>query len=124
MDATAWRSPVLVPDLAGTSAHGRWPVFAPAAMDRGIRAMFAFPVTAGAALVGVLDVYRAEPGSLRPRELADALVLADAVLVLALDEQGGIAADLDNVLDTAVSIRRGARCTRRPGWWRRNWAYR
>jgi hypothetical protein len=75
-------------------------------MDAGVRAMFAFPVGAGAALIGVLDVYRAEPGSLRPQELADALVLADAVLVLALDEQGGIAPDLDNLLDAAVSVRR------------------
>lgn len=106
LDATARRSPVLVPDLAGASVHSRWPVFAPAAMDAGVRAMFAFPVIAGAALIGVLDVYRAEPGSLRPQELADALVLADAVLVLALDEQGGIAPDLDNLLDTTVSVRR------------------
>lgn len=106
VDATTRRSPVLVPDLAGASAHSRWPLFAPAATDAGVRAMFAFPVTAGAALVGVLDVYRAEPGSLGPQELADALVLADAVLVLALDERGGIASDLDNLLDIAVSSRR------------------
>ena len=59
-----------------------------------------------AALAGVLDVYRAEPGPLHPRELADALVLADVVLVLALDEQGGITAELDDALDTAVSTRR------------------
>jgi hypothetical protein len=106
MAATARRSPVLVPDLAGPSAHSRWPVFAPAAVDHGVRAMFAFPVSAGAALVGVLDVYRSAPGSLRPQELADALVLTDAVLVLALDERGGIAPDLGNLLDTTVSARR------------------
>jgi len=106
LDATTARSPVLVPDLAGPSAHRRWPVFAPAAVDHGIGAMFAFPVSAGAALVGVLDVYRSQPGSLLPRELADALVLADAVLVLALDERGGIAPDLGNLLDTTVSVRR------------------
>ena len=106
MDAAAGHSPVLVPDLAAASARSRWPVFAPAAMDHGVQAAFAFPVTAGTALAGVLDVYRAEPGPLHPRELADALVLADVVLVLALDEQGGITAELDDVLDTAVSTRR------------------
>jgi hypothetical protein len=106
LDATTRHSPVLVPDLAGASAHSRWPVFAPAATDAGVRGMFSFPVSAGAALVGVLDVYRAEAGSLRPQELADALVLADTVLVLALDAHGGIAPDLDNLLDTTVSARR------------------
>ena len=106
MDAAAGNRPVLVPDLATASARNRWPVFAPAAMDHGVRAAFAFPVTTGTALVGVLDVYRAQPGRLGPRELANALVLADVVLVLALDEQGGITAEFDDVLDTAVSTRR------------------
>jgi hypothetical protein len=93
-------------DLADASARRRWPVFAPAAMGHGVRAAFAFPVTAGAALVGVLDVYRSEPGPLHPAELANALVLADVILVLALDERGGITADLHDVLDAAVSTRR------------------
>lgn len=106
MDATARRSPVLVPDLAGTSAHSQWPAFAPAAVGQGIRAMFAFPVTAGAALIGVLGVYRAQAGSLGQQQLADALVFADAVLVLALDEQGGIASSLDNLLEAALATRR------------------
>jgi GAF domain/ANTAR domain len=98
MDAAAGRRPVLVPDLAIATARGRWPAFAPAAVGHGIRAIFAFPVTAGAALVGVLGVYQDHPGSLPRRELADALVFADAMLVLASDEQGGIAAGVDNAL--------------------------
>jgi hypothetical protein len=106
MDAAAGRGPVLVADLSGPDAYHRWPVFAPAAVDRGVRGMFAFPVAAGAALVGVLDVYRHGPGSLAQQELADALTFADAVLLLALDSRGGIASDLSDLLDTALSARR------------------
>ena len=68
--------------------------------------MFAFPVAAGAALIGVLNVYRHSPGSLGRQELADALVFADAVLLLALDSRGGIASDLSDLLDTELSARR------------------
>jgi hypothetical protein len=106
VDAAAGRSPVLAPDLADASARSRWPAFAPAAVDHGIRAMFAFPVTAGTALIGVLGVYRAQAGSLPGQELADALVFADAMLVLALDEPGGIAPGTDDSHDTALATRR------------------
>jgi hypothetical protein len=106
MDAVAGHEPVLVADLAGPDAYNRWPVFAPAAVERGVQAMFAFPVAAGAALVGVLDVYRRSPGALRQHELADALIFADAVLLLALDSRGGVASDLSDLLDTELSARR------------------
>jgi hypothetical protein len=106
MDAVAGHGPVLVADLAAPDAYNRWPVFAPAAVDRGVKAMFAFPVAAGAALVGVLDMYRHSPGPLGQHELADALIFADAVLLLALDSRGGIASDLSDLLDTELSARR------------------
>jgi hypothetical protein len=106
MDAVAGRGPVLVADLAGHDAYQRWPVFAPAAVERGIRAMFAFPVAAGAALVGVLDAYRPGPGLLGRRELGDALAFADAILLLALDSRGGITPGPGDLLDTELSARR------------------
>jgi hypothetical protein len=106
MDAVAGNGPVLVSDLAEPDSQGRWPVFAPAAVERGVRAMFAFPVAAGAAFIGVLDVYRTSAGPLDQQELADALRFADAVLLLALDSRGGIASDLSDLLDTELSARR------------------
>jgi hypothetical protein len=106
MDTVAGHGPVLVADLAGPDAHRQWPVFAPAAAARGIRAMFSFPVAAGAALVGVLDVYRHNPGPLGQRELADALIFAEAVLLLALDSRGGITSELRDLLDSELSARR------------------
>lgn len=98
--------PILVPDLAEPEATGRWPVFAPAVVERGVRGMFTFPVALGAAMVGVLSVYRAVPGPLTGGEINDGLALADIVLGLALDSRGGVAPDLDALLDTAIVSRR------------------
>ena len=81
-------SPELVPDLE--LAGGRWPVFAPAAVAAGARAMFAVPLQAGAIRVGVLSLYRAAPGPLAAGELADVLVLAGIALQLVLDAAAGV----------------------------------
>ncbi|TCC21276.1 GAF and ANTAR domain-containing protein [Kribbella sindirgiensis] len=105
-DAAAINAPVLEPDLAGLAAGRRWPAFAAGAGDRGIRGVFAFPVSAGAAKVGVLTVYRREPGSLQVEQLEDALTYADALFVLALDGRQGISTDLDEVIEAAFTARR------------------
>ena len=81
-------SPMLIPDLELVTE--RWPGFAPAAVDAGARALFAFPLQAGAIRVGVLSLYRAEPGPLTPQQLADALVFTDIALQLLLDSASGI----------------------------------
>ncbi|MFL6073833.1 MAG: GAF and ANTAR domain-containing protein [Mycobacteriales bacterium] len=78
--------PVLTADLAAPDCLARWPVFAPAAVQAGARAVFALPLQVGAIRLGVLDLYRAEPGGLDRERLADALVLADTVCALLLDE--------------------------------------
>jgi hypothetical protein len=71
-----------------------------------VRGVFAFPVAAGAAKVGVLTVYRSEPGPLRREQLADALTFADAMFVLALDSRQGVSADLDGLIEAAFTARR------------------
>lgn len=98
--------PVLVPDLAEPSAGRRWPAFAPAVIERGVHGMFTFPVALGAALVGVLSVYRTDPGPLTRTQIDDGLALADILLGLALDSRGGIAPEMDALLDTAIASRR------------------
>jgi hypothetical protein len=114
-EAVSSSAPVLEPDLAGVTAGRRWPAFAAAGTDRGIRGAFAFPVAAGAAKVGVLTVYRQEPGPLRGDQVADALVFADAVFVLALDHGQGVSADLDRVIEAAFTARR-AEVHQAAGW--------
>jgi hypothetical protein len=74
--------PVLVADLS--TARARWPAFAPAAMELGVRALFALPLRVGAISVGTLLVHRSTPGSLRDGQLVDALALADTLTVLLL----------------------------------------
>src|SRR5207247_7317346 len=48
--------PVLVADLTAADCLARWPVFAPAALHAGIRAVFALPLQVGGVRLGVLDL--------------------------------------------------------------------
>lgn len=80
--------PALVADLMSADCLARWPVFAPAAARAGVRAVFALPLRIGAIRLGVLDLYRAEPGELNSERLADALMLAETIGALFLDEVG------------------------------------
>jgi hypothetical protein len=105
-DAIAIGAPVLETDLAGFAAGARWPAFAAAGAERGVRSMFAFPIGAGAATLGVLSVYRRQAGPLEPGQVTDGLVFADAVFILSLDHRHGISADLDEVIETAFTARR------------------
>ncbi|MEV0405179.1 GAF and ANTAR domain-containing protein [Actinoallomurus sp. NPDC050550] len=89
MDANAGDRPVLVPDVASAWAERRWPMFAPAIAERGIVAVFAIPLAAGAARLGVMDLYRTRGGLLTREELAEVLTFADAILMLALEHGDG-----------------------------------
>jgi hypothetical protein len=86
IDAFGARSPVLMPDLSGR-ALTRWPVYAPAVQEGGIRAVFAFPLQIGAARLGVMDVFRRRPGPLTETQLRTALLLADVTVETLLDRQ-------------------------------------
>ena len=86
VDAFESRRPVLVPDLADELMI-RWPAYAPAIHEKGIRAVFAFPLQIGAARLGVLDVFRDRAGSLDSGELSRAVLLAAAAVAALLDQQ-------------------------------------
>lgn len=88
-DALAGRRPVLEPDLA-RGAMARWPVYSPAVLERGVQAVFAFPLQMGAARLGVLDVYRREPVGLAGSALALALTFADVAVAKLLDVHAGL----------------------------------
>jgi hypothetical protein len=91
VDAYALRHPVLIPDL--DQAMARWPAYAPAVHDGGVRAVFAFPLQIGAARLGILDVFRAETGMLTPDELVLALTFAEVAVTTLLDGQDHTEAD-------------------------------
>ncbi len=103
MDAFALRQPVLAPDLKDSDS-ARWPVYSPAAYEKGVHAVFAFPLQVGAARLGVLDVYRAQKGSLSREALAQALSFAEVAVQTLLDgqataENGLVNEGLDRILD-------------------------
>jgi ANTAR domain/GAF domain len=93
VDAFDGGGPVLAADLDSPRSLASWPVFAPAALGSGARAVFALPLQVGAIRLGVLDLYRAQPGSLSPRDLADALAFADTAGMVLLDVAAGAQPD-------------------------------
>jgi GAF domain/ANTAR domain len=86
VEAFAQRRPVLATDLDDAYWMWRWPVFAPAAVGAGARALFALPLQVGAVCFGVIDLYRAGPGPLAGDDLSEALAFADAATELLLAE--------------------------------------
>jgi anti-sigma regulatory factor (Ser/Thr protein kinase) len=87
-DAATTRQPVVAADLTTGSWRQRWPQFTPAALDAGVRAVFALPLHAGGVRhVGAVDLYRRSPGGLHGAERAAALVFAAAATeLLTLEE--------------------------------------
>ncbi|MGN9812590.1 GAF and ANTAR domain-containing protein [Micromonospora sp. BQ11] len=108
LDAFTTREPVLVPDLAD-GAMSRWPGYAPAVYERGMRAVFAFPLQIGAARLGALDVFRLEPGPLSGEQFREALTFADLAVTALLDGQaqaapGSVADGLDEVMGQRAEL--------------------
>lgn len=77
---------VLVPDLA-IQDPGRWPAYTPAALEQAVRSVTAYPLRIGGIRLGVLSLYRAEPGILDDAGLARALQYADAAVLILLHLQ-------------------------------------
>ena len=102
----AFGAPVLIPDLE--SAAARWPVFVPAAVAAGARALFAAPLQARAIQVGVISAYRSQPGPLAAAQLADALGFADIALQMVLEAAAGPSGSPDYQSLDGLSARRAA----------------
>ncbi|HCT75048.1 MAG TPA: GAF domain protein [Micromonosporaceae bacterium] len=83
-DAYRTGQPVLIADLSAVESQGRWPGFASAAVDLGVKAMFGFPLQLGAIRIGTLDLHRVITGPLSGEELPIALVCAEAATMLLL----------------------------------------
>ena len=82
--------PVLVPDLASDESSARWPAFAAAAVLNGARAAYALPLQVGGIRLGVVDLYRGQPGRLDQVQVDDALVLTDMVCALLIDSANDV----------------------------------
>ena len=84
LDAVLSRRPVLVPDLQHQRER-RWPVYAGAVLEAGVRAVFALPVALATLPIGALDLYRHEPGSLGEDGLVGGLLAAEFAALPLLD---------------------------------------
>jgi hypothetical protein len=85
VDAFTHGEAVLTPDLRAGEPQNSWPVFADAALETGVRAVFALPLQIGAISSGVLDLYAQVPVRLNAEELADALAFAEFATLVLLD---------------------------------------
>jgi len=87
----AYRSgiPVLIPDLTGDEAMDRWPGFAHEATQAGAAAAFAFPLQIGAAPFGTVELYRRMAGPLTATDTVTALLIADDMVTVVLEEIAG-----------------------------------
>jgi GAF domain-containing protein len=75
LDSVRDAQPVLVPDFEDPGEQ-RWPAYAEAVLDAGVRAVYSLPVVMGDACVGALDLYRSTPGPLAENDLVGALLAA------------------------------------------------
>jgi hypothetical protein len=79
-------APVLTSDLYCHEGH--WPLFGSAAVEMGVRGVFAFPLRSGTVPIGVFQIHRSAASGLSAEQLGDALVLADIMSVLLLGSKG------------------------------------
>jgi hypothetical protein len=84
LDAAAAGTVVLVPDL-DSPGERRWPAFVGAALEEGIRAVFALPILVASASVGALDLFRSTPGPLSEDRLAGGMMAAELAAIPLLD---------------------------------------
>lgn len=87
-DSVRLSGPVVVADLQDP-AEQRWPAYSDAARRSGVRAIYALPVSAATAPIGVLDLFRSTPGLLSEREMSGGLLAAKLATLPLLDLLGG-----------------------------------
>jgi GAF domain-containing protein len=106
VDAFEMKELVEAADLA---AERRWPLFAPAAVERGLRAVLASPIPYNQHAIGVVVVFSAEvrpwaaEGELALMSFTDLAALCIAN-TMASEERGEIAEQLQRALDARVVI--------------------
>src|SRR6202011_2506184 len=81
-------APVVNQDLA--AVNGRWPRFAAVALDAGFRSAHALPMRLRGAVIGALNLFRADVGELQQADLFAAQALADVATIAILQHRVGL----------------------------------
>lgn len=97
---------VIDEDLAESA---RWPQFTPVALQRGFRSVFALPMRLRGDVIGVLNLFRAQPGGVTGSDVETAQAFADMATIGILHERAvrdarQLAADLQAALDSRAVI--------------------
>ena len=108
VDSVRTLRPVMEPDLASSGVR-RWPAYAPAAHQRGIRGVYAFPLQVGVACLGALDVYRDRVEPVSPDTIDDGQIFADIALTMLVGDDplsapGVGVASLDDLLTPSMEV--------------------
>lgn len=98
-DAYRSNKPVHAPRL-DVSASARWPSFVDLARSTGVGAVFAYPLSANGAKIGVLTLYQEEEGEMSATQHADSIAIVEVLTetVLSLQDaapSGVLAPDLE-----------------------------
>jgi GAF domain-containing protein len=107
VDAFDGKEPVAAGDLE--AAGDRWPDFAPAAVERGLRAVLASPIPYSDQAVGVVAVFAGGPHDWTDAEAEAIVAFTELVALLILNameasERGRVAGELQVALDSRVVI--------------------
>ena len=104
LDSFNSRQPVVNQDL--TDAADRWPRFAPIAVQQGFRSADAIPMRLRGQIIGALNLFRTEIGSLNDDDVLIAQALADIATIAILQNRHTTATqDLNTQLENALSSR-------------------
>jgi GAF domain-containing protein len=107
LDCYRTRSPVTVLDIA--AAADRWPLFVPAALERGFRSVHALPLRLRDDTIGALNLFHDERSPLTDGDLRVAQALADTATIgilqqRALNASNVLAEQLQSALTSRVII--------------------
>jgi GAF domain-containing protein len=107
LDAYRTGAPVVSGDLADD--HGRWPVFSPVALAAGFRSVHAVPMRLRRSVIGALNLFRTDAGSMNDADHGAALALADVATIAILQHRALLQAqvvndELSQALDNRIII--------------------
>jgi GAF domain-containing protein len=97
-------APVVNQDLA--TIDGRWPRFAPRALEAGFHSVHALPMRLRGVTIGALNLFRAEEGPLAEDDIVAAQALADVATIAILQQRAALEAKvLNEQLGQALNTR-------------------
>jgi GAF domain-containing protein len=94
MDCYRTGRPVVNQDLA--TVDGRWPRFAPEAIEAGFHSADALPMRLRGTVIGALNLFRAEPGALDDADIVAAQAFADVATIAVLQHRAAHEAQVVN----------------------------